>query len=353
MDIENNIIFETVSGSKSYGTDTKLSDTDYRGVCILKDKTYYFGCGVNTFSQKDKGWGEDRVIYDIRKFMSLAADNNPNILELLFVDKRHWIKTSSYWDRVVDNRDKFLSKNVRYRYLGYAFSQLGRIKRHRGYLLSPPKKHPERADFGLPDRKLISSDNMGAFQWLIATLLKGSVDELNLSEETKEELRNINYIGLVQRGIPDNTYKEIKELTGATDEWVDIMMREKAYINAMNEWNSYQTWKTNRNSDRAKLEAKYGYDSKHALHLVRLLRQGIEILESGKLEVYRSDREELLSIRNGAWSYDKLIEYADKCEKKAIELYNTSKLPKTPNRAFIDKLCCEIIEDYIYNEKRN
>jgi hypothetical protein len=189
---------------------------------------------------------------------------------------------------------------------------------------------------------------LGAYQWLIANLLKGSVEELNLSDSAKEELKNINYIGLVQRGIPDNCYSAVQEITGATDEWIDIMMREKAYINSMNEWNAYQTWKINRNKERAKMEKNFGYDSKHALHLVRLLRTGLEILEKGEVLVFRPDREELLAIRNGAWTYEELVEYANKCEQKAIELYETTSLPKNPNRAFLDGLCCEIIEEYIY-----
>jgi predicted nucleotidyltransferase len=152
-DIEKNIIFETVAGSHSYGTATKDSDTDYRGVCILPQKTYYFGFGLNKFGQKDKGWEkEDRVIYDFRKFIDLAANANPNILELLFTEQQHWIKTSNYWEKLWEHRHKFLSKNVRYRYLGYAWSQMGRIRRHRGYLLNPPKKQPQRSDFGLPQK---------------------------------------------------------------------------------------------------------------------------------------------------------------------------------------------------------
>lgn len=347
--VEQNIIFETLAGSHSYGTATEYSDKDYRGICIPPDKTYYFGFGLNKFGQKDKGWEEkDRVIYDLRKFIDLASSNNPNVLELLFSDQQFWAHTSTFWERLYNERHKFLSKNVRFRYVGYSYAQLNRIKRHRGYLLNPPKKLPERSDYGLPERKLISSDHLGAYQWLIANLLKGSVEELNLSDATKGELRNINYIGLVQRGIPDDAYSAIQEITGATDEWIEIMMREKAYINAMNDWSAYQTWKENRNKERAKMEASFGYDGKHALHLVRLLRQGIEVLETGNLVVFRPDREDLLAIRNGAWTYEQLVEYAEECEKKVIELYETTTLPKNPDRTFLDNLCCDIIEDYIY-----
>lgn len=346
--VEQNIIFLTIAGSRAYGTNVDTSDYDYRGVCIIPDKSLYFGTGLNKFSQMDKGFDDDKVVYDIRKFIALAMENNPNIIELLFTDKRHHIINREWFGRIVKHRDKFLSKNIKFRFSGYSFAQLKRIKRHRGYLINPPKKKPERSDFQLPDRKLISSDNMGAFQWLIATLLKGTADYLNISEELRSELKDVNYIGAVQRGIPDNCSDKIQELTGASDEWIEVMTREKAYINTMNEWNAYQTWKSNRNKDRAEMERKFGYDCKHAMHLVRLMRMGMEILETEKVHVFRPDREELKAIRNGAWSYDQIVEYADKCERRLEELYALTKLPKQPDRKFLDSLCVDIINEYLY-----
>jgi len=295
----------------------------------------------------DKGFEDDRVVYDIRKFVSLAMENNPNIIELLFTDEQHHTTTSTWFDRLIEHRDKFISKNVKYRFSGYAFAQLKRIKRHRGYLLNPPGKKPERSDFGLPEQKLITADNMGAFQWLIANLLKGTLDYLNISEELREELKDVNYIGAVQRGIPDHCWGEVQDLTGASDEWIASMMNEKAYINSLNEWNAYQTWQRNRNKSLAEIEKKFGYDCKHAMHLVRLMRMGMEILETGEVHVFRPDREELKSIRDGAWTYDQIVEYADNCEERLNTLYDTTELRKQPNRKFLDSLCVNIIDEYL------
>ena len=42
--------------------------------------------------------------------------------------------------------------------------------------------------------------------------------------------------------------------------------------------------------------------SKHASHLIRLLRMGSEILETGEINTYRKDdRDLLLDIKNGKW----------------------------------------------------
>ena len=128
---------------------------------------------------------------------------------------------------------------------------------------------------------------------------------------------------------------------------MEELRKENAYQRTMQEYHQYQNWKTTRNPARAELEAKFGLDTKHAAHLVRLMRQCRSLLERGELEVERSDRAELLAIRNGAWNYDQLIEFAEREDKELEQLYLTTKLPKRPNREAIDKLCVEIVEEFI------
>lgn len=89
---------------------------------------------------------------------------------------------------------------------------------------------------------------------------------------------------------------------------------------------------------------------KHAMHLVRLLRMGAEALETGVLNVKRPDAAELLEIRNGAWSYDELVEYAEDMDRHVREvLYKTTQLPRTPNI----KLAAEVmiqVQDMVWNQ---
>lgn len=352
-DVLESVIFKCVGGSHAYGTSTPTSDKDVRGVCIPKDKSYYIGMGMNVFEQKDKwGSGEDTVIYDLRKFMKLAADNNPNILDLLFCDRSDFLESTPSWEKILQHADKFLSRRCRYSYTGYAFSQLRRIKNHRGYLLNPPKKRPERADFGLPEHKrLATPDMIGAYQWVLTEMLKDSVESLAFSDETTKELEKVNYIGLVQSQLDTKHFAQVQKITGATDEWMLAMSQEKAYSHAMSDWTAYENWAKQRNPKRVELEAKYGYDIKHAMHLVRLIRMGEEILSQGKVFVKRPDAEELVAIRNGAWTYDQVVAYAENMEEKMKSLYETSPLPKEANRVFLDKLCQDVIEEYIFKKE--
>jgi len=59
------------------------------------------------------------------------------------------------------------------------------------------------------------------------------------------------------------------------------------------------------------------------------------------------DHEELLAIRNGAWTYEEVVEYAEDMEQKLAEAVRDSALPKQPDRNFLDELCCDIIAEHL------
>lgn len=72
-----------------------------------------------------------------------------------------------------------------------------------------------------------------------------------------------------------------------------------------------------------------------------------EILETGEVNVWRPDAQELLDIRNGGWSYEQLIEFADEQDADINELYKSSPLPKRANQHRLDKLCIELTKDFM------
>ena len=78
-------------------------------------------------------------------------------------------------------------------------------------------------------------------------------------------------------------------------------------------WN----WKANRNEARGSLEDLYGYDLKHASHLVRLLDACEEILKTNdytpELSGYRLQK--VKDIRDGKYSYDEILKYAEDKER--------------------------------------
>lgn len=112
-------------------------------------------------------------------------------------------------------------------------------------------------------------------------------------------------------------------------------------------WESYQKW-LKRDSDRKELEIKHGYDTKNAMHLVRLMRMGLEILLDKGCQVYRPDREELLAIRRGAWKYEDLVSWAEKAQLELEAAYSQSDLPETSPVELIDEVCQEAVELFVH-----
>lgn len=287
-------IFLARHGSHAYGTNLPESDLDFRGVAIPPPS---YTCGFfHSFEQHETKPGVDssldQVIVDLRKFVGLAADCNPNVIEVLFVSDSDVVSISPEGEMLREVQHSFLSQEVRKRFSGYAFGQLKRIKTHRKWLLDPPKTKPEREDFGL-GKVTIAPDMIGA------------IDKILESEEIQERVIHPSVMELVQA--------------------------EKRYRAALMHWNQYQSWKTSRNEKRSELEAKFGYDTKHAMHLVRLMRMCAEILGGKGVLVKRPDAEELLSIRRGAWSYDHLIQWAEKQDEEMEKLISMTKLPKEPD----------------------
>jgi predicted nucleotidyltransferase len=282
--VEDNLIYKIYSGSIAYGLNTPESDIDIRGITIPPLEFYL---GLQSFEQQEIS--PDTVIYALRKFIRLANNCNPNIIEMLFVDKKDILFINKYGKLLRENRNLFLSTKARFTFGGYAFAQLKKIKGHRKWITNPQIK-PEKKHF---------------FKRKIAILEDGSKKPYMKFSETEYDL-------------------------------------------AMKKYHQYIEWKKNRNPDRAKLEDKYGYDCKHAMHLIRLLRMGCEILEKGTVIVKRPDRGDLLAIRNGKLSYGELIKQAEDYQNKLDELYKVSPLPKNPNSKEIEKLLIDITEEFLY-----
>lgn len=124
--VEKDTIFLTLTGSRVYGTSNENSDWDYRGVCIPSNPIYYIGAGWRKFEHYEYPEG-DKIIYDLRKFIKLAASGNPNILELLFIPSKYWVEAGPIWKELVKRRDWFLSKQVKGPFYGFATSQYKKI----------------------------------------------------------------------------------------------------------------------------------------------------------------------------------------------------------------------------------
>ncbi|KKM76544.1 hypothetical protein LCGC14_1379140, partial [marine sediment metagenome] len=69
----------------------------------------------------------------------------------------------------------------------------------------------------------------------------------------------------------------------------------------------------------------------------------------GKIIVKRPDAEELLAIRNGAWTYEEVVKYAEDMDTKVREeLYHKTCLPKTVSLKRVAELVMEV-QDLVWD----
>jgi predicted nucleotidyltransferase len=118
------------------------------------------------------------------------------------------------------------------------------------------------------------------------------------------------------------------------------------YANGQLHRMTHQAYSGYMGAKRKGLVDKFGYDTKNAAHLVRLLRMGIEFLTEGELYVKRKDSAELLEIKRGEWSLEKVKKVADDLFKLAHEAYVRSPLPNKPEEETIHKLLIDLIAEY-------
>jgi len=118
--------YEVISGSRAYGFANENSDTDYRGIFFPNRRCFY---GLEGFTDPIETKDPDTVFYSFKKFINLALANNPNILEILFIDEPNLIiQDSKYIQRIKAFRQDFLSKRIFTTYLGYVKAQMHKIK---------------------------------------------------------------------------------------------------------------------------------------------------------------------------------------------------------------------------------
>ena len=339
----------TRSGSHCYGLNTPQSDLDVRGIAI-PPKEYFLGY-LKHFEQADKFQDSelDACIFDLRKFIELASACNPNVIELLWTDPSDHLFVTPLREKLLAGRDLFLSKKARFTFMGYAIAQLKRIKTHRKWIVDPPTQAPLRSDYGLNHDTAIPRDQLSAVQAEVAKQLDRWNDDpgIDMEQSTKIAIREHLSLYLAELKISnENRFEAAARKLGMEENFIAYLQKEREFNAAKQQWEQFLNWKKTRNVKRAELEAKYHYDTKHGMHLVRLVKMCREILTLGKVIVKRTaDRDELLGIRNGEWSYERLVEWADKEEVEIDELYKACTiLPHTPKANKIDELCIEIVE---------
>jgi hypothetical protein len=99
------------------------------------------------------------------------------------------------------------------------------------------------------------------------------------------------------------------------------------------------TGESGAHTNRPELVAVHGYDTKFAMHAMRLGVQGIELLSTGRitLPVPEPDLSYLRQIRRGEVALDEVITQIDQAAEHLAALRDASDLPSEPDRGWVDE----------------
>lgn len=364
FDLYSHTILLTVAGSRAYGIHTDTSDVDLKGVAV-PPAAVLLGCS-SVFEQADKPsqiepfrellQGDEVAaardtklegsVYALNKFCRLAMDGNPNILDALFCRDEDVRLATPTGRKLREHRKLFVSAKCKHTFSGYAFQQLERIKLHRRWLLSPLEREPVRKDFNLFEginpnqvKAAMAAANKVVDEWELDLSRLDKSERVPVMQGVARYMAELSIVG-------HEKWKAAGRSIGYSENFLDILDRERRWKSAIDDWKKYQHWKKNRNPARAALEAEYGYDTKHGAHLYRLLKMAREILTTGEVKIWRDDREEILEVRAGGWPYERLVEWAEEEDRSLSSYYREKRysIPQHPDRAAINTLCVELTE---------
>ena len=305
-------------GSIAYGLDNENSDVDLRGFYLPSRRDLLLVRDSEQVERHDDL--VDGVLYSARKMINLLAQNNPNTIEVLGLDKRHVLESSPAYELIMENTDAFISQKSAKVFGGYATQQLRKIKN--SISRDEEMKMSTEAVKGSMDRAL--SHFVDRYDLYADGMISVGIADPNAGAQ-----------GVCLNATFQNL--PITEVKGMCSELADIAK------------NADELSARNRKKEIGKL-------SKHMSHLIRLLRMGSEILETGRVNTYReNDRELLLAIKEGMWisenpdgSREIDDEFWDLFNKETERFEyareNTS-LPEVANTEKVEEMIIEIHED--------
>jgi predicted nucleotidyltransferase len=110
------------------------------------------------------------------------------------------------------------------------------------------------------------------------------------------------------------------------------------YLGYLQSQKAAMTGQSGAHTNRPELVAEHGYDTKFAMHALRLGVQGVELLTTGRitLPVPEPDLERLRAVRRGEVALQEVTEAIDGAERRLLELTDSPRLPEQPDREWVD-----------------
>lgn len=344
------IIMDAVVGSQAFGLATETSDVDTRGVFVLpiEDRLSY-----NAIDQvaDEKN---NHVYWELKKFIQLLREGNPSALEFLNSPERCILQGKEYFDMIP--KDVWITQKCCKSFLEYAKNQLSRAYGLNKKIFNPqPKEPPKVLDYCY----VVDGNQAVPFrEWLKGRKCSVVVDGYP-NDQKSYALAAIDHVtdtyalyyeplllDQVEMAAPEHEWRWAYGVVVDEEKSNDIQLcsipkgispvatlffNKNAYSHDCSEHTKYWHWVAERNDARYEETIKHGkgYDAKNTMHCIRLLMTAKDIAETGTVTVDRSaDREFLLSIKQGKFSYEDMMARSDRLVAEVTESFQKSTVLK-------------------------
>ena len=310
--LKGRIIFLTLGGSYSYGTNMETSDVDVRG-CALNSPSDLLG--LTNFEQVVHTQ-TDTTVYAFNKLIKLLLNCNPNTIEMLGCKPEHYFLLTDTGRMMIENRKMFMSRRAVHSFGGYATQQLRRLEN----ALARDKMSQARREEHIRNSM---ERAVQSFKGRYTEFNKGSVI-LYTDESPREDLDRELFADITLKKFPAREFNSmINDLTNVLSDYEKLNHRN------------------NKKDDN--------HLNKHAMHLIRLYLMCLDILEKGDIVTYRGDDLDLLmSIRRGEYQKEdgtyrqEFFDMVNKFEARMAYAKENTALPENPDMKRVEEFVMEV-----------
>jgi hypothetical protein len=304
-------------GSHLYGTETPLSDLDYKGVYVPGGRDILLQRVESTIGQSQrKAPGEknsagdiDRELYSLQRYLKLLAEGQTVALDMLFAPEAALLREPGLeWREIQANSDRLVTRRaasfVRYcrqqaNKYGIKGSRLAAARRALSMLSSAEATHGSTARLGRIETEV--------------TAFAATTEHACLLDLEMPGARLVRHLEVCGRKMPfTNSIKSARELAQRLVEEYG----ERALQAERNE----------------------GIDWKALSHAVRVGREALELLKTGRITFPLPCAAEILKIKRGEQSYEAVGEEIERLVDAVETAANRSALREEPDQDFIDDL---------------
>ncbi|KKM94055.1 hypothetical protein LCGC14_1202150 [marine sediment metagenome] len=299
------IIVKMYFGSHLYGTNTKDSDEDFKGIFLPSKREVILGKISKSHSydtkedEHSKNTKEDKdiEIYSLHYFIKLGCEGRTEIFDMLHAPDSMILEKTRIWDMITNNREKFYARDM--------YSVMEYINR-------------QASKYGLKGSRL------NAAKKVLEVLRYYNIDSLKLRDmwDRLPDIQHCRMLGQNPNGIREyQVCGKILQETQKIDYAIGIL--EKFF---------------EKYGERAKQAAKNkGIDWKAVSHALRAGMQFKQLLTENTITFPLKEADYIIKVKQGKLNYkNEVVPKLEGLMKEVEILSKESKLPEKPDREFWD-----------------